>query len=227
MRTYFNSGTTLVLLLSIAVIATPAVAVWSLSQSFGLTFAEASGAVGSIGTAVVIAFGAIFAVYQFRLFRHNEPHLNVTQSVTHRVVSDSYVAIVITAELRNSSRVSVSIRETLFRLQQIDGLSDDEVEELYVGSFIDQEYVDIRWPTIEEIRRSQNQDMLSIEPGQVHSETYAFIVDRQFTTFLINSIFHNPSASTIRSGPKVWLATTVYTVDIDEWRRDENPRQNL
>ena len=216
MRTYFNSGTTLVLLLSIAVIATPAVAVWSLSQSFGLTFAEASGAVGSIGTLVVIAFGAIFAVYQFRIFRHNEPHLSVTQSIEHRLVSEGYIAFLITAELRNTSKVAVAIHDTLFRIQQFDHFSDGEIEQLYASTFIDREHNHIQWPTLEEVKRKWRPGEIKVEPGETHSETYEFIVGKRHRSIIVYSLFYNPDSPSNQSVPYGWQATTMYSVDNSE-----------
>lgn len=200
------------LILSLAAVASPITVVWALSVYLDMPVSESATTVGSIGTVIVVAFGATFAVYQFRLFRHNEPHLSVTQSVTHRSVSDSYVAIVVKTELRNSSRVSVSIRDALFRLQQLSRFSDAEVEALYARTFIHRDHNAVQWPTVEEIRRRWNDGEIEVEPGEAHSETYEFVVDKEFNSFLIYSIYYNPRSSNKQSHRKGWQATTVYSI---------------
>ena len=196
----------------VTAVASPMTVVWLLNVHLDMPVSEASATVGSIGTVMVIAFGASFAVYQFRLFRHNEPHLSVAQSVTHRSVSDSYVAIVVRTELRNSSRVSVNIRDSLFRLQQLSRFSDAEVEALYARTFLRHEHNAVQWPTVEEIRRRWNDGEIEVEPGEAHSETYEFVVDKEFNSFLIYSIYYNPRSSNDPTLRKGWQATTVYSI---------------
>lgn len=212
MRTNLNLSSFVKLTIIVAAVASPMTAMWFLTVHLDMPESEAAATVGSIGTVMVIAFGAVFAVYQFRLFRHNEPHLSVTQSVTHRSVSDSYVAIVVRTELRNSSRVSVKIRDALFRLQQLSRFSDGEVEALYARTFIRREHNAVQWPTVEEIRRRWNDGEVEVEPGEVHSETYEFVVDREFNSFLIYSIYYNPRSSNNPTHRKGWQATTVYSI---------------
>ena len=67
-------------------------------------------------TVVAIMAGGAFAIYRLRVFRTLEPHIAVTQTVSHRVVSDSYVHIFVAAMLHNNSRVEVGIREATFAL---------------------------------------------------------------------------------------------------------------
>ena len=78
-------------------------------------------------TSVAIVVGGAFALFKLQVFRTFEPHLTITQEVSHRPVGDSYVHIVVTATLHNSSRVRVDLREGLFRLQQIQPILDEEV----------------------------------------------------------------------------------------------------
>ena len=79
-------------------------------------------------TVVAIMAGGAFAIYRFRIFRTLEPHITVTQTVSHRVVSDSYVHIFVTATLHNNSRVEVGIREATIALQMISPMTDFAVE---------------------------------------------------------------------------------------------------
>ena len=47
-----------------------------------------SGVLQGYVTVVAIAAGGAFAIYRLRIFRTLEPHITVTQTVSHRVVSD-------------------------------------------------------------------------------------------------------------------------------------------
>ena len=87
-----------------------------------------SGVLQGYVTVVAIMAGGAFAIYRLRVFRTLEPHITVTQTVSHRVVSDSYVHIFVAAMLHNCSRVEVGIREATFALQMISPMTDFAVE---------------------------------------------------------------------------------------------------
>ena len=70
-----------------------------------------------VASAVVI--GGFFALYKLQIFRDFEPHLTVSQEVSHRIIGEKFIHVETTATLHNSSRVKIEIREGLFRLQQI------------------------------------------------------------------------------------------------------------
>ena len=68
-----------------------------------------------------------FALFKLQVFRNLQPHLTISHEITHRVVSDSYVHISVTAVLHNSSRVKVEIEEGSFHLLRIAPVTDEEV----------------------------------------------------------------------------------------------------
>ena len=214
-RVSFDGRNAAVWLAAVSICAMPVGGVWVLVAFFGVGVGGAASAVGSVGTLMVVAFGATFAVYQFRLFRHYEPHLSVTQDVAHRAVSDSYVAIMVTAELRNTSRVVVHISETLFRVQQFDHFSDQEIERLYAETFVDRNHNQIQWPTLDEVVRSWQPGEIAIEPGEVHTETYEFIIGQRYRSLIVYSLFYNPQSSEQPESRKGWHATSVYSVGND------------
>ena len=81
--------------------------------------------------AVIIVAGGVFAYRKLQLFRDFEPHLTVTRSATHRTVGAQYVHIAVTGTLHNSSKVRVEIRESFFRLHQIQPF-DDDISKLFM-----------------------------------------------------------------------------------------------
>lgn len=82
-------------------------------------------------TALAVGIAGAFAGYKLRVFRDFQPHLTITQDISHRRIGDSYWHIAVTATMRNTSKVEVEIQKRIFRLQQISPISDDEVKELY------------------------------------------------------------------------------------------------
>ena len=211
-----NRGTAFLLIVLVTVAAIPSFSVWVLSEFLDLHVSKASAIVGSVGTLIAICVGGVFAVYQFRLFRHNEPHLSVKQSVTHHPVSNGYVAIVVSAELLNSSKVAVRIRETLFRVQQFGQFTDEKVEELYSDTFINQNDYEIQWPTLDEIRSDRLPGEIVVEPGEAHTETYEFIVAEDLWSVMVYSMFYNPNSSTGDEDRRGWHATTVCNMSDEE-----------
>ena len=91
-----------------------------------------------VASAIVI--GGFFTLHKLQIFRDFEPHLTVSQEVSHRFVGDKYIHVETTATLHNSSRVKIEVREGLFRLQRIAPTSDEEIRELNSKVFVDQEY---------------------------------------------------------------------------------------
>lgn len=161
-----------------------------------------------VASAVVI--GGIVALYKLQIFRDFQPHLTVTQKVSHRVVGNEYIHVEMTATLHNSSRVKIEVREGLFRLQQIAPLSDEEIMELYAQVFIDEESKHLQWPTLEEIDRKWAANELIVEPGESHQETYEFIVSREVTSVMVYAYFYNSRYP--QSPSEGWGATTVHDI---------------
>ena len=87
----------------VVVIVVVLVVVGHVALDFALT------GIQSAITSVAIVVGGAFALFKLQVFRTFEPHLTITQEVSHRPVGDSYVHIVVTATLHNSSRVRVDL----------------------------------------------------------------------------------------------------------------------
>ena len=172
--------------------------------------------VGSIVQAFVWAFlivaGGIFAYRKLQLFRDFEPHLTITQAVTHRPVGTQYTHIAVTATLHNSSKVRVEIRDFFFRMHQILPSSDEDVEYYYSKAFSSEGYSDIDWPVLENVAHRLSPNELAIEPGEYHHEPFEFIVSKEVETILIYSYFYNPKYSQYSQSAQGWTATTVYDI---------------
>ncbi|CAI8053523.1 Putative acyl-CoA synthetase YngI [Geodia barretti] len=138
--------------------------------------------------AVIIVAGGVFAYRKLQLFRDFEPHLTVTQSATHRTVGTQYVHVAVTATLHNSSKVRVEIRESFFRLHQIQPLNDEYIEALYEAAFNSEKHTDIDWPVLDEAFHRLGPNELVIEPGEYHNEPCAAVADSIDTRLPIGDI---------------------------------------
>ena len=163
-------------------------------------------------TAVAIVVGGIFAYYKLQLFRDLEPHLTITHEISHRFIGDSYVHIAVTANLYNSSRVSVEIRRFTFRLQEIAPVPDSEIERLYEEVFEDRVEDYIQWPTLDGIDLSRNRGEMIVEPGGAHRETFEFIVSTGIETVMVYTYFYNSTSPQNSQSAEGWGATTVYDI---------------
>ena len=164
-------------------------------------------------TICAIAIGGIVAIYKLQVFRDLEPHLTVSQAISHRFIGDSYAHIDVTILLKNSSKVEMEVREGLFRLQHIVPMSDDDVEYLYEQVFVKKDYKEIQWPTIVEDRREWDENEFIIEPGETHQETVDFIVSvADVDSVLIYTYFYNSRFFQGSRSAEGWGAATTYDI---------------
>ena len=197
---------------AVVVALVAAFALLNVSLSGAGRFKDIAAIVQSSVTAVAIVAGGIFAYYKLQLFRDLEPHLSVTHEVSHRFVGDSYVHIAVTANLYNSSRVSVEVRRFTFRLQEISPVSDSEIERLYKEVFEDRIEDYIQWPTLDGIDLSRNKGEMIVEPGGSHKETFEFIVSTGIETVMVYTYFYNSPRPQNSQSSEGWGATTVYDI---------------
>lgn len=160
--------------------------------------------------AFLIVAGGIFAYRKLQLFRDFEPHLTVTQAVTHRPVGTQYVHVGVIVTLHNSSKVKVEIRDFFFRMHQISPLRDEDIENLYAKAFRAENHSDVNWPVMENVAKGLGRNELVIEPGEYHNEPFEFIVSEKVETILIYSYFYNPKYSQRSQSAQGWTATTFY-----------------
>ena len=160
---------------------------------------DLAGVIQSVVTAFAIIAGGIFAAYKWQVFRESEPHLTITNEVSHRLVGDSYVHIAVTAILHNSSKVKMEFREAFFLLQQISPVSDEDIEGLYDQAYTGEEQGDLQWPTLDETLRTWRDNELIVEPGESHQEIWEFIVSNDVESVMIYTYFYN---SRLPQGPQ-------------------------
>ena len=207
---------------SVTFIASSIASVFALASLFNLKLAVAATFVQALYTISAIAIGGIYAWVKLQIFREFDPHLSISQTVSHRRLGTKYIHLAVTAELKNSSKVSVEIRQALFRLQQIAPLSDDDVEALYHEyslSLDDENY--ILWPTYSEIKNTWSPGSFVIEPGEIETEVYEFIVPAELERVLVYAYFTNDESISgddddesfeEEDGDRMWEATTVYDI---------------
>ena len=173
-------------------------------------FKDEVGTVSSAITAVAVLVGGAFAIFRFQLFRDLEPHLSVSQEVSHRRVGTQYLHIAVYSVLSNNSKVRVEAARRFCRIQQILPSTDEEVEELYAQVFFDQEYDDIQWPTSAEFQRTSTEVKLVIEPGESLQETFEFLLPSDLESVLVFTYVYNSRYSDGSKSAEGWGATTIH-----------------
>ena len=165
----------------------------------------------AVTTAAVVVGGA-WAYVKFQAFRDFEPHLTITQAVSHRSVSSGYVHLAVTATLRNSSKVKVEIRKGAYWLQTVAPFEDEQIDDLYREVFVDGREKSIQWPVYDTIEHAWEEGEFVIEPGESHQETYEFIVSHRIESVAVYAYFKNPRRSKSSRTAEGWSATTVYDI---------------
>ena len=184
----------------------------SLVRFTDVEFIEIVTAMNAIGILVAICVGGVFAYQRLQIFRTFTPHMTISHEITHRLVSDSYIHIAITATLHNSSKVHIELREGFFLLQRIAPATDEEVGELYAQVVIDEQYENMQWPAIYRRERAWDEGELIVEPGASHPETYEFIVPQEVRAVSIYTYFDNPRFTPNNQSTEGWGKTTIYDI---------------
>ncbi len=199
---------------------------WLVEAADAGRFSDVVSSAQLFATAVIIIAGAVFAYRKLQLFRDFEPHLTVTQSATHRAAGTQYLHIAVTASLHNSSKIRVEIRESFFRLHQVQPLDDEDIEALYEAAFNSEQHADIGWPVIDEAFHRLGPNELVIEPGESHHEYCEFIISNDVDTVLIYSYFYNLEHSQHSRSAQGWSATTVHDMVTVGYGADVEAAQN-
>ena len=172
-----------------------------------------SAIVQASATALAIAVAGVFAVHKLQVFRDFQPHLTVRHETSHRRVSSSYTHILVTATLRNSSKVAVDIRRVLFWIQHVSPVSDEDVERLRSEVFENPIHQDLQWSLIQQGERIWKPYEVIVEPGETHSEPIEFIVQSdEVHTVLVYTYFYNPRYEPGRRSVEGWGVTSVIDI---------------
>ena len=99
--------------------------------------------------------------------------------------------IFVTALLHNSSRVHIEFLDGFASIQQVKPISDDDVESLYEKMFIQEEFANLQWISLDMLRHHWNKDGLLVEPGEMETETFDFVVQKGVESVAITTYFYN------------------------------------
>ena len=172
--------------------------------------------VQSLVTIAAIAIGGLFAYYNRGLFRRTEPHLTITQDVSHRRINDQHVQIAVIATLRNGSNVKVEVRSSLCTLSQVAPLEPALVAALYdagFGNVRESRTYRLGWPVLAVIPRDRSGDRLIIEPGASHQLVYEFIIASGVQSVAAVTVVSNERYDAARpERADGWTAYTVYDI---------------
>ena len=200
---------TVTVIVVIAVLALPIVGhlLWGLT-----TFKDVMDIVLPVITSCAILIGGFIAAVKLQLFRDFEPHLSISQEVSHRFSSRSYMHIAVTSTLHNSSKVKVEVLKSFCRVQQILPVTDEEFIRLNDQAFKGPMYRDFQWPTLQKALRTWKKNAVLIEPGESHQETYEFMIGSEVRSILAYTYIYNSRRRQGSQAVEGWLGTTVYDI---------------
>ncbi len=147
--------------------------------------------IGAVVSIVVVIGGGILARRNAQIFRARSPHVVISHEISHRFVGNSYVHIFVTAVMHNTSRVHIEFLDGFGNIQQVKPVSDDDVEYLYEQVFVDQDFGNLQWATLDMLRLHWPKDGLLVEPGETETEIFDFVVQRDVRSVAITTYFYN------------------------------------
>lgn len=150
-----------------------------------------SPALQALVTTVVVFGGVIIAWRNFKIFRARAPHVVISHKISHRLVGTQYVHIFVTAMLNNSSRVHIEFLNGFSTIRQVRPAEDADVERLYEQVYVDKSFANLQWTPLDSLRHSWEQDGLLVEPGEIETEIFDFIVERSIQSVAIRTYFYN------------------------------------
>ncbi len=167
-------------------IAVVAAIAWLIDSSYY----KAMNILQSAFTVLAIGFGGAFALYKLEAFRELRPHLRIDETITHRPIGPNYTHIAVTANLHNTSKVAVEIREAGFRIQIVAPVADSEVKRVmddYSQNEDDENY--LQWPMYSETVNRWPKGDFVIEPNGLDREVVEFVVPSWIKTVLVYAYF--------------------------------------
>ena len=147
--------------------------------------------IGALATTAAVVVGGILAWRNSQIFRAKAPHVVITHEISHRPVGSQYVHIFVTAVLHNSSRVHIEFLDGFALLRQVRPISDADVELLHAQVFVDHEVTNLQWADLALIRHQWDRDGLLVEPGEIDTETFDFVVRRDVESVAVTTYFYN------------------------------------
>ena len=118
-------------LAALFIIPVSVLAIWGMVGWLGMSYSDSARLFQAVGAVAVIFVGGALAYQRLQIFRTFEPHLSISQEISHRFVGDEYIHLVVTVNLHNNSKVRVELQEASFLLQMIAPTTNDDVERLY------------------------------------------------------------------------------------------------
>ena len=176
------------------------------------TTKEVIAIVQAVFTILAIVAGGFIAAAKLQLFRDFEPHLTISQEVSHRFINNRYVHIDVTATVKNTSRVRVDIREGFFQVQQVLPVTNEEVERIRAQVFVEKKYDTPLWRTIDEASRIWNENGFYLEPGESNLVPCEFLIPANVESVLVFMIITNSKFPRGVQAPRYWSASTVYDI---------------
>ena len=175
---------------SLLMVVGSAIVVFEMVWLFDMTLATSVNIVQMFLAIWAISIGGWYAWVKLQIFREFSPNLTIDQTISHRKVGTENFHISVTAHLYNSSKVAVSIREALYRIQMVAPATDEEVRRVYEEYSLDE--VDksyMGWPFDSESIYRWADGTFVIEPGGTDREVFEFIVPTAYQTILLYAYF--------------------------------------
>lgn len=168
----------------------------------------------SVVTIVAVIVGGLWTYDVFIKERHDYPHANVEQKITHLTLPDKENLLRVGLDLTNTGNSLMAIDQSIVRVQQILPLASCAAEPCAASQMkealanVDRNEDRFTWPLIAE-RNMTFKPSAEIEPGEKQSFDFEFVTPSNVRAVRIYTYFRNEQKS--KRGTEIgWTASSYY-----------------
>ena len=143
---------------------------------------------------VVVGLGGLFAIFKIMELKYFEPHLTISNRITHRPVGSNLVHIGVVALLHNSSNNRVSVSEGICSIEEV----NPAINQTQLRRYDKQPPWQGNWQVF--------------APKSSRPEVFEFVIPDDIKVVRIDVKFSNPHFTKGFSTNSGWSDTTFYDI---------------
>lgn len=165
---------------------------------------------GTAGTATAFLVTLYVADRNYRRGREHIPSLTMELQVVRVPASQSYDAVIVTLNARNTGTGLCYVDQVRWQLKALSPYDDDSVVEMrqdFDGTPISEQVIEFPWHQVEEVLTIKE---MVIEPNETEQMTYDFIIPAEIRSIVVSAWVANASEPKHAEG---WYRRAVHTIE--------------
>lgn len=165
---------------------------------------------GTAGTATAFLVTLYVADRNYRRGREHIPSLSMEMQVVRVPASESYDAVIVTLNAKNTGTGLCQIERVQWALKAVSPYDDESIEEMqrdFEGAPDGEQDIEFPWHSVKEETVAEG---IVIEPNETEQMTHDFIIPAEITAVVISAWVSNASEPREAEG---WYRRAVHTIE--------------